>query len=167
MILVDLLFKLLVLVLVLFCLYKGLKLILSKKLMSGPESIGKSLSFLVFVFPCFFSVLLALTNFLQGPNPEFQTQHQFYLLAIVYFFAGHICGRNNERVIKFNAFFLIGLGLIPVVIMSFIMASVIEKPNILPHLLLVFPFSVLFGAFVYYKSLKPITNHGHQGIETQ
>jgi hypothetical protein len=165
MILVDLLFKILILGVVLYCLYKGIKLIVSNKLMSGPESIGKSLSFLVFLLPSFFAVLLACTNFIQGSNPEFQTRYQFYLLAIVYFFTGHICARNSERVIKFNAFFLIFLGLLPVVVISFLVSTIVQKPTLLAHLLLLYPPSVLFGAYVYFKSTElpsEIRHHGHE-----
>lgn len=153
MLIFDLLFKLFFVVVILFCLYKGGALVFSKQKMSGPDSIGKSLSFLVFIYPSVFTVLLAITTFTQGPELQSQTIYQYLLLSLVFILAGHISARNSENVILINAVFLICLGFLPVLVISFIMSTMTESPDLMFYLISAYIPSILLGAFIKYKSL--------------
>jgi hypothetical protein len=129
--------------------------------MSGPESIGKSLAFLVFNYFAAYQLIKIISIVVFDGYYNITVFHQYLLLPIVFIFAGYICGRNEERVIRFNTIFLIFLGVLPVTFITVLVSYSLGETKFGWYIWFSFPPSVLLGAYIYHKQLgtENITSH--------
>ena len=122
--------------------------------MSGPESIGKSLAFLVFNYFAAYQLIKMISIMAFGGYYNITVFYQYLLLPIVFIFAGYLCGRNEERVIRFNAFFLIFLGVLPVTLITVLVGDNFGETKLGWYIWFSFPPSVLLGAYICHKQLE-------------
>ena len=122
--------------------------------MSGPESLGKSLAFLVFNYFAAYQLIKTVSIMTFGGYYNITVFHQYLLLPIVFILAGYICGRNEEKVIRFNAVFLIFLGILPVTFITVLVGDNLGETKFGWYIWFSFPPSVLLGAYIRHKKLE-------------
>ena len=137
---------------IVYCLWKGAKLLKSRKLVRGPLSLSLALVFLIFNYFSMYQAIDIISTMVAGGSRKVSIFYQYLTLPIIFFFTGYLCARNNENVVRENAVMVIFLGYMPVFLISFLIGYRIEDSSYTWYLCLSYPPMILIGAYVYYKN---------------